>query len=187
LKKRNLRIMASDFEPNPRAVPQDNKPPVVDPDLLAREHERVTAFANAAVEWAKKGVDSEEAAGKLTDFITGARKVRTDIVAKKADAKRPHLDANNEIERLFSILERVVEDSLTKVRPLMDGWLKKQREEAERIAAAEREQAIAAAEAAREAQRAAQRRGDLMGYSEAMDAEKASGIALGRLPAAGGR
>ena len=145
-----------------------NAPPIVDPDLLAREKDRVRDFADAAGAWLDKGkLENDEQAGKLKDFLDGARGVVKQIDAARAEAKRPHDEAAKAVQAAFKPLLDAVETAIARTKPMLTAYLEEKRlaEEARRAEAARlaREEADRAAAAAV----AAAQRNDVLGQAEA--------------------
>jgi hypothetical protein len=152
-----------------------NRPPLIDPDLLDREKTRVRDFADAAGAWLDKGkLESDEDAGKLKDFIDGARGVVKQIDAARTEAKKPHDDAAKAVQAAFKPLLDTIENAIARTKPMLTVYLEEKRlaEEARRAEAARiaREEAQRAAEAAA----AAQARHDVMGEAEAAAALEAA-------------
>lgn len=146
-----------------------NRPPsAVDPDAYADFEARVRDFADAAGAWLDlREIRDEEQAGKLKDFIDGARALWKQIDDGRKRDKEPHLTASKAVDDAFKVLLGPIEKAVERTKQLQTAWLvaeKKRRDaaqaEAQRIA---REQE-AAAEAAR---RAAAERNDVMGEAEA--------------------
>lgn len=156
------------FEPNPRSAPGGNIPPLVDPGLLDREKARVAEFADAARAWLDKGtLENDEDAGRLTDFINGARGVVKALDAARTDAKRPYDEAAKGVQATFRPLLDAVEAAIARTKPMLTAYLegKRKAEEARRAEAARlaREEADRAAAAAV----AAFQRNDVLGQAEA--------------------
>jgi hypothetical protein len=149
-----------------------NNPPPTLSDELA---DRLTKFTEAAGVWHdRKKVDSEDSAGKLNDFLDGARKLHKLIDTERKEKKKPHDDAAKAVQDAYApALNRL--DKITKMAKAMLGdWLSEQarieRERKER----EREAAEKARLEAEAAAREAESRGDFTGAQEAEDALKAA-------------
>ena len=161
--------------PNPDTGMGGNRPPLIDPDLLAREKARVQTFADAAGDWLDLGkIDTEEQAAKLHDYITGARAVAKQVDAARAEAKKPHDDAAKAVQATFRPLLDAIETAIGRVRPMLTDYL--QRKKAAAKAEAERKRAEAArlAREAEEARAAAEARHDVLGEAEAAAAAEAA-------------
>lgn len=155
------------------AGPGHNRPPAVDPEIIADLEPRVRAFADAAGQWLDKGaVETDEEAEKLNDLLTGLRGVAKEIETKRKASKEPHLEAGRAVDAAFSKLLDPLKKAADKVKPILTAFASKK-------AAAERERQREAAEEAErkareaaEAKAAADARNDVMGAAEAEEAEK---------------
>ena len=159
---------------NPRAVLGANNPPPdlpYDPEKLKACGDAAKEFADAAGDWAEqKQITSAEQAEKATDFIAGARKLKSKIEATQKAAKKPHADKATAAFDAFKPALAKIEKSIATVLALQGAWLVAERrrvEEEQRIAqaAAQKARDEAAALLA-----AAQVRNDISG---AVDAESA--------------
>lgn len=91
-------VRAAAITDNPTAIGH-NRPPPVDPQILAEKEAQVVAFLDAAGEWLDlKEIQTDEQAGYLTDFIAGARAKTREIEEFREDAKRPHLEAGRAVD-----------------------------------------------------------------------------------------
>ncbi len=94
-----------------------NLPPLVDPELLAKEQKRVADFADAAGAWLDLGgIETEEQAGKIKDFIDGARRVKAQLDMAHAVAKKPHLEAGRAVDATFRPLTAAIDNAIKRVR-----------------------------------------------------------------------
>lgn len=161
---------------NDRAVIGGNNPPEAlpyDPEKLRACEDAAKEFADAAGEWAdKKQITSADMAEKATDFIAGARKLKSKIEATQKAAKKPHADRATAAFDAFKPALSKVEKSITTVLALQGAWLvaeRKRIEEDQRLAriAAQKAQEEAAAALA-----AAQARNDISGSVDAEAAMK---------------
>lgn len=158
----------NDMTPPPRG---HNNPPDYDADAYAALKSRVGDFADAAGEWLDLGeIRDEEQAGKIEDFITGARGLWREIDDERKREKEPHLTAGKAVDEAFKGLLGPIEKAVEKTKNLRTNWLRREknrldaeRAEAQRIA---REQA----EVAEAARRAAEERNDVIGQAEAEQA-----------------
>lgn len=123
-------------------------------DLLAEVRE----LADVADEWRNKvpQIDDEEQATKVQDFITRLTEVKKSADAAKADEKRPHLDANKEIEARYAPIVRMIEACLEPLKLLREGYADRKRKAQREAAEAARKEADRLAEEAwQKAQQAA--------------------------------
>lgn len=165
----------TDAPDNPRVAIGDNRPPVVDPDILARENARVREFADAAGDWLDLGrIETEEQASRLKDYIDGARAVVKQVDTARADAKKPHDDAAKAVQAAFRPLLDAVETAIGRVRPMLTDYLQRKKAADEARKAREKAEAEAAARAAQEAAEAARSRNDVLGEAEAERAAHAA-------------
>ena len=158
---------------DPRLSIGGNNPPIVDPEVLARETARVAEFADAAGDWLDLAdISTVEQAGKLKDFIDGARKVWKDIDAARKAAKQPHADAAAAVDTAFRSNLLVVENIIAKLKPKQTRWLEREaaRQRAEQARA--QAEAKAAAEEAERLRLAAEARNDVAGITAAEIAAK---------------
>lgn len=161
---------------DPRLSIGANNPPVVDPDVLAREAARVREFADAAGEFLDLGeITNADQAGRLKDCLDGARRVYKQVDTARKDAKQPHMDAAAAVEKAFKSALLTIENTIAKLKPMQTDWLR--REEA-RIAAekaAAQQRAKEAADAAERLRLEAEARNDVVGITAAaMAAEEAA-------------
>ena len=156
--------------------PKDhNRPPLIDPDLIARERSRVQDFADAAGAWLDLGkIETEEQAAKLKDYIDGARGLVKQVDATRADAKKPHDDAAKAVQATFRPLLDAIETAIGRVRPLLTDYLQRKKAAQEAEAARQKAEADKAAAEAEAARQAAQARHDVLGEAEAERAAEAA-------------
>ena len=150
-----------------------NNPPLVDPEILAREDLRVREFADAAGEWLDlKAIETAEQAGKLKDLIDGARKVWKQVDSARKDAKQPHADRAAAVDTVFKKSLQTIENTIAKLKPLQTEWLasEERRLKAEKQAA--QQAARDAAAAAEKLRLEAEARNDIAGITEAEIAAK---------------
>lgn len=158
--------------------PRDhNNPPgpVVPATLIAK----VQDHTDAAGAWLDlKAIESKEQAEKATDFVAGARKVWKELEAERKTQKKPHDDAGQAVQDLFTPLLAKIDTSAKKVLALQSEWLKaeKKREDDERKEREATAQRIAdeAAQRAREAEA----RNDISGMIDAEAESKAAAKAV---------
>lgn len=133
-----------------------NNPPPYDQATLDELANDCAAFIDASNAWLKTEVDSDEKAEKLSDQIDGLRKLYKRTNAARADAKKPHDDAGEEVQAAFKpILDRLT-IATGKLKPKLAAFaLAKQKAEEARKAAAAEEARKAKAEADRLAAEAA--------------------------------
>jgi hypothetical protein len=160
-------------EMNPRAVPGDNNPPVYRAEIVESYVIKAREFLDAAGAWLDvKEIQTEEQAGKLTDFIAGVKAVAKNVDADRTTDKKPHDDAGKAVQAAYKPILDALNKAISRVEPMQRSWLKKveerQRAEAERL----RKEAEAAARAAEEQSRKAGSRNDVAGEAEAEAAAK---------------
>lgn len=145
-----------------------NQGPPYDPAVL-EAHARTTAtFLDAAGEYLDLGaIETEEQAGRLNDFITGARGLYKKIEDARKAAKKPHDDAGKAVTAAFSPLLDRLERTVDRLKPMLGDYLR--RKEAAERAERERQRAEAAEKARQAAELAAQAaaRNDISGEIEA--------------------
>lgn len=152
-----------------------NRGPLIDPEMLAREQTKVTSFADAAGSWLdRKEIKTEAEAEELNDFLTGAARLSKEIDAARMEAKRPYMEAANQIQKTFTDLTGTLALTAGKVRPIFDTYIRAKKaaaqaaqEEARRIAREEEK-------AAQAALAASQARNDVLGEQKAIEAQKAA-------------
>lgn len=151
---------------------------VVDPELLADFREKVNAFAKEAKEIAKVDAITEDEAGRLTDFISGARDLYKEIDEKRIEMKRPHDERAAAVQAAFKPLLDLVEKAGKTAKQLQASYLARLKREAEERARAEREAAERAAREEAQRAAAAEEAGDMIAAEEARlaaaEAEKAA-------------
>lgn len=127
-----------------------NLPPPYDPAVLEAHARSTMAFLDAAGEYLDLGtIETEEQAGRLNDFITGARGLYKKIEDARKAAKKPHDDAGKAVTAAFSPLLDRLERTVEKMKPMLGDYLRR-KEAAERA-----EQARQRAEAEEKARQAA--------------------------------
>lgn len=145
-----------------------NHPPPFDPEVLTAHTATTAAFLDAAGEYLDiKVIETEEQAGRLNDFIVGARGLYKKIEDARKAAKKPHDDAGKAVTAAFSPLLDRLERTIDKMKPMLGAYLQK-KEAAER-AERERQRAEATEKARQAAELAAQAaaRNDISGEIEA--------------------
>lgn len=168
-----------DSEVNERAVIGGNNPPLVDPDLLAQSAAKVAAFTATAEEWVKLGeIQNADQAGRIVDFIGGAKKVKKVIEMAQAAAKKPHMDKATAAYDAFKPFLLTLSRALDKVTPLAVAWEAKERvrltAEKERQRAEAESLRIKAEEAAAIARETASIAGEVEADALAKEAAKAA-------------
>lgn len=152
-----------------------NRPPAVDPEVLADFEARAKEFAEAGGLWLDKGkINDAETAAKAGDFLRGARQLASQIEEARKKQKAPHIEAGKAVDAAFETVKKVIEKTASAAKKLLDAYAA---EEAKRIAAEQAAAAKAAAEArakAEEEARAAAARNDIIGEAEAEAALKAA-------------
>lgn len=158
---------------NPRAVIGDNKPPLYDPDVMAKLLARSKELMTVGKAWEDLGkIATEEDAGKLNDFLAQARAQIKEIEAKRKEQKKPHDDNAKAVDAAFNPLKTPVETMGIKLNAMQTAYLvEKQRladekREAERLEA-KRKQDEADALAAKAAEE-----GDAIAVAQAEQAQK---------------
>lgn len=149
-----------------------------DAEAMARLTVQVGTFANACGAWKDLGLISSAAQSeRLTDFITGARKLFKIVDEHRKSEKKRWDDAAQEVQDAFAPLLKMLERCAGDLKPMQEDWLKR---ESKRIADEKAEQARAAREAAEAAAKAAAEAearndvaGAVMAEQAAKDAEKA--------------
>ncbi len=145
-----------------------NQGPPFDPAVLEAHARTTAAFLDAAGEYLDLGViETEEQAGRLNDFISGARGLYKKIEDARKAAKKPHDDAGKAVTAAFSPLLDRLERTVDRLKPMLGDYLR--RKEAAERAERERQRAEAAEKARQAAELAAQAaaRNDISGEIEA--------------------
>lgn len=148
----------------PPAIIGHNNPPAFDPEPLALLDTRINDFAAAGGEWLDlETITTEQQAAHLTDFIAGARKLKSEVEAWHKVAKAPHLEGGRAVDAAAKSPVAVAERVISRALALISPWQSQKKREAE-----ERERLVrqAAAEKLAEAQRLAQQaaqRNDIAG------------------------
>lgn len=147
---------------NPREVIGGNNPPPYDPEVLAEAQKSVADFNDAAKAWLDlKELETSDQSERLTDFVSGARKVWKKVDDARSTAKKPHDDAGAAVQSAFKPLLDTITKMVDLVKPMQAAWLRKvQKAEEERIAALRREEE-AARKAAADAAKAAEAQNDV--------------------------
>lgn len=160
---------------NPRAVMGDNRPPLFDPDVMAKLLDRSKELMQVGQVWKDHGaIKTEEDAGKLNDFLAQARAQIKAIEERRKEQKQPHLNAATAVDEAFNPLKTPVQDLGKALGAVHTAYLvEKQRKldeqrEAER-AEAKRKQDEADAAAAKAAEE-----GDEIAKAQAEAAKKAA-------------
>lgn len=153
--------------------PLHNNPPAVDPETIKGLKDRLNQLNELAALWLQEGeLKSEAQSRKLTDVVTAARKLKSDIEAQRKKDKEPWLERGRAVDAAFGDLSNPVEKITNALKNIQGKWLAKKAEEARRQKA-EEEARLAAerAEIERKAREAEQRL-DLAGMAEADKAAK---------------
>lgn len=138
-------------------------------------HKRVSDFCDAAGAWTDLGkIESEVQAQRLTDFVTGARGLATQVEDTRTEQKKPHSDRATAVDKAFNPLKEKLDLVSKKMKAMQADWLirEKERKAAEQAEAARiaKEKLEAAAKAAAEAEA----RNDISGTVDAEAALKAA-------------
>lgn len=152
-----------------------NRPPAVDPEVLADFESRAKEFAEAGGLWLDKGkIEDAETAAKAGDFLRGARQLFKQVEDERKKQKEPHLEAGKAVDAAFEKVKAIIEKTAGAAKRLLDAFAA---EEEKRVRAEQAAAAKAAAEArakAEEEARAAAARNDIIGEAEAEAALKAA-------------
>lgn len=148
-------------------------------DNLPYDAAKVADFADAAGAWLDKGaLETEEAATKLNDFITGCRGLWTKLDTQRSTEKKPHWDAGQAVDALYRAPLKTLQTAGSRVKPLLTAWATKKADaEAKRKLEAE-EAARIEREAAEKEAAAAESRHDVAGEVEAQEKLKAADKAV---------
>ena len=176
---------------DPTPVAQDappamghNKPPAFDQAAVDALTKKVTDFTDAAGAGKElKEIDSEAMAGKLADYITGARKVHKDVDEARKVAKKPHDDAGKSVQAAFLPLLDKLKKSADDTKKLQTAWLVKQEKIAQDKRRKEEAEAKAKLEEAQKQAAAAEARNDISGEVDAGKAIKDAANAVKRAAA----
>lgn len=156
-----------------------NRPPPFDPDEVAALKAKVSQFADAAAEWKKAGVTTDEEAAELNDFLAGSRKLFKQVDEARVAAKKPHDDAGKAVQAAFTPILDALERAGKIAKAILTDFAKEKAAKLER----ERQEKEAAARAAQEeADRLAaqaEARDDIMGQIDA-EAAKAEADRLAK-------
>jgi len=161
----------NDMTPAPKIG--DNKPPAVDPEILADFTARAAKFAEAGGLWLDKGkIEDAETAAKAGDFLRGARQLFKQVEDERKKQKEPHLEAGKAVDAAFEKVKSIIEKTASAAKKLLDAFAA---EEDRRVRAEQAAAAQAAAESRQKAEEEARRaaaRNDIVGEAEAEAALK---------------
>jgi hypothetical protein len=153
-----------------------NSPPAplpYDPEVVEACGRIVTDFCDAAGAWADLvEIESDEQSQKLTDFVSGARKVKKKVDDARVAAKKPHDDAAKAVQEVFSTLLLKLDRAIAFAKPLQEAWLRKKMREEEERKRRDREEAERQREEAAAAAARAAAANDASGMVEAEKAQK---------------
>lgn len=139
-----------------------------DPDVIAALTPRVLAFAEGAGQWLDRGaIETEDAAEKVQDFLTGARKLATEVDEARTAAKRPHDLAAKAVQAAYRPMVDVLDALLERVKASLTVYARTKAEKVKLERAAAAREARLAHEAAEAARKAAQGRNDVVGEVQA--------------------
>ena len=79
-----------------------------DPEIVALR-DKVNEFGQGAVKWGEAGIQSEEDAAKINDFVDGSRALYKRIDTLRKDRKKPHDDAAKAVQAQFKPLLDAIE------------------------------------------------------------------------------
>lgn len=134
---------------------------------------QVVAFADACGKWRDLGkIQNTEQSAKLTDFVSGARRITKLIDDKRKADKKVWDDKGKAVQAAYSPLLDIMDRALNSVKPIQADWLKR---ENDRIAREKAAQDRIAREKTAEAERmaaAAAARNDAIGEAKAEAARK---------------
>lgn len=160
----------SPIVPNERAAIGGNNPPEDKRTTLTQLTRELMAAGSAWINQIKE-ITSAEQADRAAAFKRQCHDAIKQIDAQKAKEKRPHLDANTEIEKFFKDLVGKLTAASDPVEKKLTAWqlaekarIKKEEEEARKLAAQKEAEAEAAADRAYEVYEQAER-GELAGTS----------------------
>lgn len=129
----------------------------------------VVRFCDAAGKWKDLGeITTEAQSERLTDFVSGARKLFKQVDERRALEKKPHSERAETVQAAFAPMLKKLETVANQMKAMQAAYLQREkaRREAEQRAAAE--EAKRKLEAARVAAAEAEARNDISG---AVDAE----------------
>lgn len=120
-----------------------------DPYAVARADidQRLGAFMQGADVWAKRSDLDADLAARANDFIAGAKQLLKEAEEARKAEKKPHTDAAKAVDQSWDAIKSRIEKVIGVVRPLLEGYLRKQ-QEAKRAAEAEARRKADEAEAA---------------------------------------
>lgn len=146
----------------------------VDPALVDGFLTRADEFGRTAVQWGEAGVQDDEQAGRLADFLTGARGLYKEIDEARKEAKRPHDERGKAVQKAFAPLLAAVKKAGDIAKELHTGYLHEKDRKAQEAARVEREKAEAAAREAEARVKAAEEAGQAVAAeAAAQEAEEA--------------
>lgn len=185
-------VLPSDIAPRDVLPPRThNNPPPFDPDIYAAKVAKVEAFAEAGGQWLELGqITTEEQATYLADLIDGARKLAKEIEAWRVEAKRPHDEMGEAVQKAAEHPKDTIDRVIKKALDLLTPWQVQKKRAEEARAAAAREEARKRAEEAQRLAAAAMARYDIAGEVAAEQAAaeaKDMARAADRIEATGGQ
>lgn len=127
-----------------------NKGPAFNVEAVDALTAEANEIADAASEWAKVEIATETKAGELKDFLDTARKKLKAIEDRRAEEKKPHLDAGREVDTAFGRIKDIIERAGKLAKGPLEAYLKEQQRIADER---RREEQRIAREAAAEAER----------------------------------
>lgn len=158
---------------NPRAVIGDNRPPLFDPDVMAKLLARSKELMDVGKAWEDLGkISTEEDAGKLNDFLAQARAQIKEIEAKRKEQKQPHMDAATAVDAAFNPLKTPVENMGKKLAAMQTAYLTEKQRKLDEQRAAERAEAKRKQDEADAAAAKAAEEGDAIAAAQAEQAQK---------------
>lgn len=149
------------------------------PETLAVLTVKVTVFAEACGKWKDLGaISNAEQSARLTDFISGSRRLFKIVDDERKAQKKRWDDAGKEVQDAFVPILKVLERCVNDLKPMQESWLKAEDARMRREKAEAERQAREAQEAAARAAAEAAARNDVAGEVAAEEAAKAADKAL---------
>lgn len=157
----------TDLSTNPPPAGHNNPPPF-DPAALDACRSKAREFIDAGGDWMDLGdIQTDEQSARLTDYVSGLRKVYQQVEAERKAQKKPHDDAGKAVTAAFSPLLDAMERVLDRMKPMQERWLRKKQVEAQAEQKRLKDEADAKLRLAESQAAAAMSRNDVLGEIEA--------------------
>lgn len=127
-----------------------NNGPAFNPETVEKLTEEAQQISATAAEWANSEVTDDETAGRLKDFLDGAKRLENSVEERRKQEKQPFLEAGREVDAAFNSVKDMIQRSGTLAKAPLAKYLAEKQRKAE-------EERRKEAEAARKLQEEAER------------------------------